>query len=67
MNNNNNLTDKQFELLSDLFIILHANQKDINKDNILDKLQNEIISTMSSYWALVDEIKDLKKINNYEF
>ena len=64
--NNDNLTNKQIEFLKDLFIILSTNKNvDLTKDNILDKLQDEIISTMESYWTLVDENNELKqKLNN---
>lgn len=62
---NDNLTNEQIEFLKDLFIILCSNNKEITKDNILDKLEDEIISTMRSYWDLVDEINELKKkLNN---
>lgn len=63
--NNDNLTNEQIEFLKDLFIILCSNNKEITKNNILDELQNEIISTMTSYWDLVEENNKLKqKLNN---
>lgn len=64
--NNDNLTNKQIEFLKDLFIILSTNKNvELTKDNILDKLQDEIIYTMELYWALVDENNELKqKLNN---
>lgn len=64
--NNDNLTNEQMEFLSDLFTVLHSSKPaELNKGNILEKLQDEIILTMRSYWGLVDQINELKQnLNN---